>query len=146
MEMRTCRVCGETKPISEYYKHGKWLSRMCKECDKEESKRYIKKYREEHPGCRKEEHHKYSIKHREELLQKQRARRAKNPQQMRAQSLLNSYILRGKIEKPKVCQVCGKEGRVEAHHSDYSKPLDVIWCCKSCHYVLDKERREKERA
>jgi len=30
------------------------------------------------------------------------------------------------------CQVCG-EMRVQAHHEDYSKPLDVMWLCTKHH-------------
>lgn len=32
---------------------------------------------------------------------------------------------------------CG-ETKVDAHHVDYSKPLDVIWACKKHHAELDK--------
>jgi hypothetical protein len=30
------------------------------------------------------------------------------------------------------CEICG-ELRVDAHHEDYSKPLDVMWLCKLHH-------------
>ncbi len=34
------------------------------------------------------------------------------------------------------CQECG-EVRSEAHHEDYSKPLEVIWLCKPHHREAD---------
>lgn len=38
------------------------------------------------------------------------------------------------------CQRCG-EKRSEAHHPDYSKPLEVVWLCHPCHM---KEHRKKD--
>ena len=34
------------------------------------------------------------------------------------------------IQKP--CFVCEKP-KTDAHHEDYSKPLEVIWLCRNCH-------------
>jgi hypothetical protein len=31
------------------------------------------------------------------------------------------------------CEVCGTEEGVEAHHADYSRPLDVTWLCIQHH-------------
>jgi hypothetical protein len=38
------------------------------------------------------------------------------------------------------CEVCG-EKKVEAHHDDYDKPLDVRWLCKAHH--TDVHRKPK---
>jgi hypothetical protein len=35
------------------------------------------------------------------------------------------------------CFMCGNE-KSEAHHGDYSKPLDIIWVCKLHHKMADK--------
>jgi hypothetical protein len=46
-------------------------------------------------------------------------------------SYFNTYIKRGVINK----QPCIKCNDIitEAHHEDYTKPLDVIWMCRACH-------------
>lgn len=50
---------------------------------------------------------------------------------MNARSYLNTYIKRGKVKK-EACEKCGSMF-VEAHHEDYSKPLQVRWLCRRCH-------------
>lgn len=51
----------------------------------------------------------------------------------------------GQLHKPDTCEVCGVHGeRIQAHHDDYDKPFEIIWCCQSCHSQLDKARREEE--
>lgn len=36
------------------------------------------------------------------------------------------------------CEVCGS-ATVDAHHEDYSKPLDVRWLCRSHHLALHRK-------
>jgi hypothetical protein len=41
------------------------------------------------------------------------------------------------------CARCPRKRNVEAHHDDYSKPLDVIWLCRYHHRQRDAELRHE---
>jgi len=63
--------------------------------------------------------------------------RKKYPEKARARSLLSNAICDGKIIRPLKCSLCGfDKGIIEAHHPDYLRPLDVVWVCKSCHFMV----------
>lgn len=169
MEMRKCRTCGEVKPITDYYKHNGYYDTMCKKCAIARSKRYAeehvehykqykKQYYAEHrekdmqhskawTEANRDKHNEYCKKwnneHFEERREYTRKYRTDNPEKYHATNQVNIAINSGKLTKPTACEVCGKDGRVEAHHADYSKPLAVMWVCKKCHYKLDEARRNK---
>jgi hypothetical protein len=42
----------------------------------------------------------------------------------------------GKISKPPHCSLCGRQGKIEGHHEDYRKPMEVVWVCRKCHVNL----------
>ena len=48
------------------------------------------------------------------------------------QKALNS----GRIKKPRRCEICDKERRLDGHHEDYRKPLKIQWLCRVCHHKL----------
>lgn len=48
-----------------------------------------------------------------------------------ARGAVYDAVRSGVLVRPSMC-ACGTP-RVEAHHPDYSKPLDVVWLCKGCH-------------
>lgn len=52
-------------------------------------------------------------------------------------SVLRVYISRGKVKK-ETCLYCG-DIKVEAHHPNYDKPLDVIWMCRKHHVEHHKK-------
>lgn len=57
--------------------------------------------------------------------------RIKNPHKWIARELVKQAIKKGSlIRQP--CVKCG-ELKSEAHHPDHTKPLEVIWLCRSHH-------------
>jgi hypothetical protein len=70
--------------------------------------------------------------------------REKFAEKHRIRARVNDAIRYGKMTKPSSCSNCGtKKARIEGHHEDYSKPLEVIWLCKKCHYEADKALKSK---
>ena len=64
----------------------------------------------------------------------------------KARGILSKAIRWGKIVRPDHCQECGKKCIPEGHHSDYNKPLQVRWLCRTpCHASADIAMRQKFR-
>lgn len=61
---------------------------------------------------------------------------AKYPERRRAHIIVQGAIRTGRLIRPSQCVDCGHSGRIEGHHPDYSKPLEVQWLCKPCHAML----------
>lgn len=75
-----------------------------------------------------------------EWREKERARNRKRkpksvttPEKTRARSVISNALRDGKIMKPVRCTKCGSGDKIQAHHTDYSKPLEVKWVCSTCH-------------
>lgn len=50
----------------------------------------------------------------------------------RVRALTRSYIKAGILVR-QPCEVCGATKKIEAHHDDYTKPMDIRWLCKQHH-------------
>lgn len=116
---------------------------------KENDKRYVKKHREK-VLLRKR---KYTKNHKREKIQYDKLRRKEHPEikkefykkhkeKVLAGNKAREYI---KIPLGLFCQVCNKELAAQRHHEDYSKPLEVIFCCRLCHTELDRKKRKIEK-
>lgn len=58
---------------------------------------------------------------------------------------LSNSIRIGEVEKEYVCNRCGSDNNVNAHHHDYNLPYDVEWMCKACHVYWHKNNTPKNR-
>lgn len=50
----------------------------------------------------------------------------------RAMYLVQKAVASGELVRG-ACEVCQSRTRIDAHHDDYSKPLQVRWLCRSHH-------------
>jgi hypothetical protein len=66
-----------------------------------------------------------------------KAWKQRNPQAVHARSVLARAVRKGKVERESICQVaeCDK-ATSDAHHHDYSAPLEVVWLCAQYHRRL----------
>jgi hypothetical protein len=111
---KQCPRCRKVKPWSEFYilKSGQ-PSSWCKVCESQYKRECCKPNHEKHVAdCRK-----YKKNH---------------PEQVRAWGFVYRHVKAGRLAKPDKCQICGKSP-AQAHHPDYSRPLDVLWLCLACH-------------
>lgn len=131
---KKCFKCGNIKDIRDFYKH-KMMSdghlNKCKECTKndvnEHRKKNLEKIREyDRRRGRTEKRIKLNTERTKEY-------RKKFPLKYKAHSKVNHAIKSGTLIKPDKCSICGFGGKIEAHHDDYHKPLDVVWVCSICH-------------
>lgn len=65
----------------------------------------------------------------------------RNPEKRGAAVTVNNAVRDGRLFK-QPCH-CGSV-KVEAHHEDYSKLLEVVWLCKRHHMEADELRRARE--
>lgn len=125
--MKTCFKCRKPKPLSYFYVHSGMRDghlNKCKECQKADMKALDKvqiRIRDaKRNQRRKAKHNQYNAKYRQE-----------HPEQGRAHATVCRALLKGTLVK-QPCEVCG-DPNVEAHHEDYTKPLEVRWLCFKHH-------------
>lgn len=68
-----------------------------------------------------------------------RLQRKRHPEKIAARDAVRYAIRRGLLVR-QPCSVCGT-AKTEGHHTDYTKPLVVVWLCKKHHVEADKLQR-----
>ena len=136
--VRMCRGCGLTKPVAEFYvrKDG-WRYFDCKRCYQAKFRDWRKEYRKR-PEVRARkviQDRLYVRSEKGRALQRRRSKqdyRGPNAYQVKAR-LAVSHAIREQRLVRQPCEVLGCGARAQAHHHDYSRPLDVSWLCPPHH-------------
>lgn len=139
--VKQCRECWQVKPLDDFYKHGQTVDRRqpyCITCFLLRSKRY----RERNKEAIWDRARTRSSK--PENMRKIRARGriwwANNREKARAQQRANYAVKIGRLQRRFTCERCNSTRSVQKHHPNYSKPLDVVWLCRSCHAYADRDQ------
>jgi len=62
-----------------------------------------------------------------------------------ARVALGNTLRDGRVVRPEHCEMCATACAPHGHHDDYSKPLDVLWVCTTCHAAIHKYWRAKTK-
>lgn len=63
----------------------------------------------------------------------------------RAHCAVQRALKSGALVRPEQCSRCDNRHRIEAHHDDYLRPLDVLWLCARCHKARHAELKASDR-
>ena len=134
--MKTCFKCERTLSLDEFYRHPMMADGhlgKCRNCTKKDVR---ENYRSKIERYRRYEKHRNQQSHRK-AHQKASLRlyRARHPEKERAHRRVAYALRTGKLLR-QPCEVCGEWA--QAHHPDYSKPLDVKWLCGIHHRAEHK--------
>ena len=133
MAIKKCFKCGKEKDVEEFYKHKMMKDgrlNKCIECARIDSRRH----RIENIDAVREYDRARGMSPKRISENKKRMKKfiINNKEKYIAWNSAAYALARGKIVK-KPCEVCGTTERIEMHHSDYSKPLDVVFLCSVHH-------------
>jgi glutamate synthase domain-containing protein 2 len=160
--MKICKKCGIEKAYSQFKKDKRnpgGAGSPCLECysvylksdiQKHQSylrvQKWFQKNKESLKGNQKrlESFKKYHRNHKEKISKYNREYIQKNrekirelsrryPERLKARELTRQAIRSGRLVRPKICSICDAERKIQAHHVDYSKPLEIMWLCVDCH-------------
>lgn len=124
--MKICSTCNAALPLDAFYARRS----SCKECTKAAVRANYRRNRDRFVAY---------DKRRERTAERKAAKsaaarryRERNPEKRAARVMVSNAIRDGRLLR-QPCRLCGST-TVHAHHHDYSKPLDVEWLCKDCHW------------
>lgn len=140
--MKACFKCGEERHIDEFYVHSRMADghlNKCKSCTKKDASEHrlinVAKIREYDRARAKS--NKRKVMHSRIISEWRR----NHPDRRAAQIALGNAVRRGDVVPWPVCAIPECNGKPEAHHPDYSRPLDVVWLCSAHHKQAHAQSR-----
>lgn len=142
---KPCKQCGLDVRLADYYRRpttSDGLMTVCKSCHRSNVKAHRAAnadYYREFDKARANLPHRVEAREQyaktpEGMAASARAKKRyieRNPTKRAAHHTVNNAIRDGRLTR-QPCEVCGAK-RAQAHHDDYSKPLDVRWLCTTHH-------------
>lgn len=139
--VKRCKTCDQIKPADAFsFERFSHLGRKasCKRClaakaraarrnDPERARRAARRYSERHAEREKRDRDRRRRASLEKYAARERVRRA---------------VQAGRLVRPDRCEGCELSVPVQAHHDDYSKPLEVRWLCPACHVAIHVRERD----
>lgn len=141
----SCVICGAG--LVTRHSQGKYCSPAC---TREGARKSERAYAERNRPARRAYHRSFYRKNRDRVLARttaykrtpagRRARRRnderqreKFPERYAARQAVLIALRTGRIRRER-CTRCG-DPKTQAHHHDYSKPLEIEWLCRRCHDI-----------
>lgn len=153
--MKECKECGKVKELSEFYAHGAMKDghlNKCKDCVKNR----VTKHRDLNVDrIRTYDKNRGSLQHRVDARRKyiktdvgknakkkaDNSYNKKHPMRYAAKIITGNAMRDGVLLKPCKCSECKSTQKIEGHHDDYTKPLEVRWLCEQCHKQWHRENK-----
>lgn len=156
--MRNCRGCGEVfEPTPRHVRRSDWI---CLPCERKVLREYrlarklagrpvprspakprktAQKSQVYRPEYYVEYRRRPDVKERLKAYDRARLQNPVAQWKARARQIARYAIARGRLAK-QPCEFCGSDA-VQAHHDDYSKPLEVRWLCPRHHAAVHRALR-----
>jgi len=135
-----CTKCGQLKELStdNYYKHKDWFMWYCSYC--KECRKNVYEFDKDLIRTRK---HNCYIKNRDKrlLYYREYNKRDYVKENHYNNTDMHKHSIRIKTQKyikslwlrPSKCPICWYEWPIQAHHLNYNKWNEVVFCCQTCH-------------
>lgn len=143
--VQTCKDCGKTKPVDEFYRDRHRWKLACKVCYIEAQLARRSKNIELYRATQR------AYMQRPEVREKQRLRMRDTPREVRAaHRAVKAAVTKGVLIRPEACsrEKCDNGGMIVGHHWSYDEEhrLDVEFLCRSCHHDEHLRTEQSELA